>query len=209
MTAAKQPEAETLDGAHDEPGLRPMLTERMVLDLVPLSRTTLYRLERAGKFPRSVYASPNRRFWFRDQVIAWQRAINERDERNPNRGRGVASVFHLVRPSAKLKLGPIGACPEKGGPFLCQHKSDKRLICWGLLRFSEFEKITGRQDHTVLPSAAAFAKRSCRTVHARQNIPEDGFSAVRPARLDDRSRETRPAITSRPTLPRRIPPQRS
>jgi prophage regulatory protein len=88
MTAANQPEPETEDSAHDEPGLRPMLTERMVLDLVPLSRTTLYRLERSGKFPRSVYVSPNRRFWFRDQVIAWQAAINERDERNPNRGRG-------------------------------------------------------------------------------------------------------------------------
>ena len=88
MTAANQPEEETQDGPHDEPELRPMLTERMVLDLVPISRTTLYRLERAGKFPRSVYVSPNRRFWFRDQVIAWQAAINERDERNPNRGRG-------------------------------------------------------------------------------------------------------------------------
>jgi prophage regulatory protein len=85
MIAAKQPEAETEDGAHDEPRLRPMLTERMVLDLVPLSRTTLYRLERAGKFPQSVYVSPNRRLWFRDQIIAWQAAV---DERNPNRGRG-------------------------------------------------------------------------------------------------------------------------
>ena len=88
MTVAKQLEAETEDREHDQPGLRPMLTERMVLDLVPLSRTTLYRLERAGKFPRSVYVSPNRRLWFRDQIIAWQAAVYERDERNPNRGRG-------------------------------------------------------------------------------------------------------------------------
>ncbi|WP_342733188.1 AlpA family phage regulatory protein [Bradyrhizobium sp. B117] len=68
--------------------LRPMLTEQMVLELVPISRTTLFRLERAGKFPRSVYVSPNRRFWFRDQVIAWQTAINDNDERNLKRGRG-------------------------------------------------------------------------------------------------------------------------
>lgn len=72
----------------DPAGLRAMLTEQMVLDLVPISRTTLYRLERSGKFPRSVYVSPNRRFWFRDQVIAWQTAINDTDERNPKRGRG-------------------------------------------------------------------------------------------------------------------------
>ena len=87
MTAAKQPEEETEESPHDKPELRPMLTERMVLDLVPISRTTLYRLEQAGRFPRSVYVSPNRRFWFRDEVIAWQAAINECDERNPNRGR--------------------------------------------------------------------------------------------------------------------------
>ena len=69
------------DGPHDEAGLRPMLTERMVLDLVPISRTTLYRLERAGKFPRSVYVSANRRLWFRDQIVAWQAAVDEHDER--------------------------------------------------------------------------------------------------------------------------------
>jgi prophage regulatory protein len=85
---ATTPEAATEDGAHEEPRLRPMLTERMVLDLVPVSRTTLYRLERAGRFPRSVYVSPNRRFWFRDQIIAWQAAVDERDQRNPDRGRG-------------------------------------------------------------------------------------------------------------------------
>jgi prophage regulatory protein len=88
MTAAKQPEAEIEDDAHGGARLRPMLTERMVLELVPLSRTTLYRLERAGKFPRSVYVSANRRLWFRDQIIAWQAAVDEQDERNPNRGRG-------------------------------------------------------------------------------------------------------------------------
>lgn len=76
------------DRPHDLPPLRPMLTERMVLELVPISRTTLWRLERSGKFPRAVYVSPNRRFWFRDQVIAWQTAINDNDERNPRRGRG-------------------------------------------------------------------------------------------------------------------------
>lgn len=70
------------------PSLRRMLTEQMVLEEIPISRTTLYRLERAGKFPRSVYVSPNRRLWFRDEVAAWQRAINDNHERNPKRGRG-------------------------------------------------------------------------------------------------------------------------
>ena len=99
MTAANQPEEETEDGPHDEPELRPMLTERMVLDLVPISRTTLYRLEQAGRFPRSVYVSPNRRFWFRDEVIAWQAANATSVIRTEDGAKGVATVFHLLSPS--------------------------------------------------------------------------------------------------------------
>ncbi|MCG2625611.1 AlpA family transcriptional regulator [Bradyrhizobium sp. WYCCWR 13023] len=83
---------------HDElPALRRMLTERMVLEEIPISRTTLYRLERAGKFPRSVYISPNRRLWFRDEVAAWQAAINDNDERNPQRGRGKGRRRRTIR----------------------------------------------------------------------------------------------------------------
>jgi hypothetical protein len=52
--------------------------------LVPVGRTTLYRME-TGRFPRSTYISPNRRVWFADQIVAWQKAV---DEFNPNRGRG-------------------------------------------------------------------------------------------------------------------------
>jgi prophage regulatory protein len=83
MTAAKRVEAETEDGAPDKS--RRMLNETQVLGIVPVSRTTLYRMEKAGRFPRSTYISPNRRVWFADQVIAWQEAVDERD---PNRGRG-------------------------------------------------------------------------------------------------------------------------
>jgi len=104
MTAAKQPEEETEESPHDKPELRPMLTERMVLDLVPISRTTLYRLEQAGRFPRSVYVSPNRRFWFRDEVIAWQAANATSVIRTEDGAKGVATVFHLLSPSRPLQL---------------------------------------------------------------------------------------------------------
>ena len=80
MTAANRHEAEA-----EETGLRRMLSEAEVLAMIPISRTTLFRLERAGKFPRSTYISPNRRFWFLDEVRAWQNAVDEFD---PNRGRG-------------------------------------------------------------------------------------------------------------------------
>ena len=64
---------------------RKMLTEAEVLSLVPVGRTTLYRMCKAGRFPKGTYVSPNRRLWFQDQVVAWQNAVNEFD---PARGRG-------------------------------------------------------------------------------------------------------------------------
>jgi prophage regulatory protein len=84
MTAANRPEAET-DVVPDKSGLRVMMTEAQVLAVVPISRSTLWRLERSGKFPKSVYISANRRCWFRDQIVGWQNMV---DEFNPNRGRG-------------------------------------------------------------------------------------------------------------------------
>jgi prophage regulatory protein len=83
MTAVQ--EAETEDCARDKSGPRRMLNEKQVLEIVPVSRTTLYRMEQTGRFPKSTYISPNRRVWFEDEIIAWQNAV---DEFNPNRGRG-------------------------------------------------------------------------------------------------------------------------
>ena len=71
--------------APDKSGPRRMLNEKHVLEIVPVGRTTLYRMEKTGKFPRSTYISPNRRVWFEDEIVAWQNAV---DELNPNRGRG-------------------------------------------------------------------------------------------------------------------------
>jgi prophage regulatory protein len=75
---------EKTNGDEDVAGPRRMLNEKQVLEIVPVGRTTLYRME-TGRFPRSTYISPNRRVWFADQIVAWQKAV---DEFNPNRGRG-------------------------------------------------------------------------------------------------------------------------
>ncbi|WP_024506577.1 AlpA family phage regulatory protein [Bradyrhizobium sp. ARR65] len=85
MTAANRHEAETDGAAPDKSGPRRMLTEKQVLEIIPVGRTTLYRMEKAGRFPKSTYISPNRRVWFESEIIAWQNAV---DEFNPNRGRG-------------------------------------------------------------------------------------------------------------------------
>jgi prophage regulatory protein len=66
-------------------GPRKMLPEDQVLDIIPFSRATLKRMERAGKFPKSTYISPNRCCWFEDQIIEWQNTV---DEFRPGRRRG-------------------------------------------------------------------------------------------------------------------------
>ncbi len=66
-------------------GPRKMLLEDEVLSVIPLSRSTLWRMERAGKFPRATYISANRRCWFEDEIIEWQNSVNEF---NPHRRRG-------------------------------------------------------------------------------------------------------------------------
>ena len=83
MIAAQREQSEV--GASEKPAPRRMLSEKQVLEIVPVSRTTLYRMEKAGKFPRSTYISANRRIWYEDEIVAWQDAV---DEFNPSRGRG-------------------------------------------------------------------------------------------------------------------------
>ena len=85
MIAAQQREAAMDDVAPNKAEPRRMLNEKQILQIIPVGRTTLYRMEKAGRFPKSTYISPNRRVWFADEIIAWQNAVDEFD---PNRGRG-------------------------------------------------------------------------------------------------------------------------
>jgi prophage regulatory protein len=81
------PEAEAEDRESEKSRLRRMLNEKQLLEIIPLSRTSIYRLEKAGKFPRSTYISANRRIWYEDEIIAWQNAVDEFDPRR-RRGKG-------------------------------------------------------------------------------------------------------------------------
>jgi prophage regulatory protein len=78
MTEPKRQESETDDGASYKSRSRRMLNEKQVLEIVPVGRTTLYRMEKAGRFPKGSYISPNRKIWFEDEVIKWQHEINGR-----------------------------------------------------------------------------------------------------------------------------------
>lgn len=56
-----------------------MLLAEQVLALIPVSRTTLFRLERDGLFPKGIPVAPHRKLWFQDEIIAWQKALQDPD----------------------------------------------------------------------------------------------------------------------------------
>jgi prophage regulatory protein len=53
---------------------RKMLSERQILDLIPVARSTLQQWEKAGNFPKSIMIGPNRKAWFADEIAKWQEA---------------------------------------------------------------------------------------------------------------------------------------
>jgi predicted DNA-binding transcriptional regulator AlpA len=65
----------TSDNEKAAPKLRPMLSMKQVLNIVPVSRTTLWRMITDGKFPKSRTLSDGRVAWFEDEIIAWQTAL--------------------------------------------------------------------------------------------------------------------------------------
>lgn len=52
---------------------RRMLTIEQVLEIIPVSESTLLRMIRREEFPPSHAISANRCAWYEDEVVAWQR----------------------------------------------------------------------------------------------------------------------------------------
>jgi prophage regulatory protein len=48
-----------------------VLSQQAVLEKVPISRVTIWRLERAGLFPKRIQLSPNRVGWLEADVDGW------------------------------------------------------------------------------------------------------------------------------------------
>ena len=78
MNTAIKNQAELQEGASDASVPRRMLNQEQVLQIVPVSPVTLWRMEKAGRFPKSTYISPNRRVWFADEISAWQNEVDGR-----------------------------------------------------------------------------------------------------------------------------------
>jgi predicted DNA-binding transcriptional regulator AlpA len=58
--------------SEEKQGARRMIDVDELLRIVPLARTTIYKMEKAGTFPKSKFITPNRRVWFEDEVLHWQ-----------------------------------------------------------------------------------------------------------------------------------------
>jgi prophage regulatory protein len=84
---------------------RRVMNEKQILEIVPVSRTTLYWMERDGKFPWPTYISPNRRVWLKTRSSHGKRGC----EFNPNGGR----VKGASRPYPRLNTAG-GQCPLLG-----------------------------------------------------------------------------------------------
>jgi prophage regulatory protein len=76
MTEGKQTE----EAAPAEPrpqAARRMITEKQVQAIVPFARSTIWRMERDGRFPKGIYPfKVRRKFWYEDEVRAWQDAMD-------------------------------------------------------------------------------------------------------------------------------------
>ncbi|MFZ2080895.1 MAG: AlpA family phage regulatory protein [Xanthobacteraceae bacterium] len=53
--------------------LRRMLSEKQILDRIPSARSTLQDWVDDGLFPKPVQIGPNRKAWYEDEVVAWQK----------------------------------------------------------------------------------------------------------------------------------------
>ena len=64
---------------HEEsPSSKPLvLSVRNLRQQLGLSKATILRLERAGRFPRQKQLSPRRIGWLADDVASWLRSRNE------------------------------------------------------------------------------------------------------------------------------------
>ena len=66
----------------DASGPRRMLSIQQVLEIIPVSESTLIRMVRSGQFPPRRSISANRCEWYADEVQAWQKALPVNDNSN-------------------------------------------------------------------------------------------------------------------------------
>jgi prophage regulatory protein len=58
-----------------------LMSIRDILDVVPVSRNTIERMVKEGRFPKPVPISLNRRGWYRSEVDAWMESLRDKDDK--------------------------------------------------------------------------------------------------------------------------------
>ena len=53
--------------------VREMITAEQVMARISVTRASLHRMEKDGHFPKGHLISPHKKFWFKDEVVAWQK----------------------------------------------------------------------------------------------------------------------------------------
>jgi prophage regulatory protein len=94
IAEAQQLLAEAEDDAPEKTGLRRMMRLAQVLEVVPVSGVTLWRMEKSGRLPKGTFISPNKKVWYEDEIIAWQREVN---------GRGRGRQHHPSRKAQAMR----------------------------------------------------------------------------------------------------------
>ena len=62
---------------NEDERMREMIPSKEVLAMIPINRHMLIRLEKDGLFPQGHFVSPHNKLWFRDEVIKWQRDLQD------------------------------------------------------------------------------------------------------------------------------------
>lgn len=113
-----------------EPGLDRLLPWRRVKDLTGISRTTAWRLQNAGVFPRPVQISPGRVGWRESEVTAWKRRLAPK---------GADTVLTRPRPRparVPATQEPLPAAPTSGPAPTAKRKRTRRpSVAAGQLSF--------------------------------------------------------------------------
>lgn len=93
-----------------------LLPWRKVKDLTGISRTTAWRLQNAGEFPRPVVISPGRVAWRERDVIAWKETLSPRGAIAPPAPRPAAAEAQArePRPPATRPPAPVRPPPASG-----------------------------------------------------------------------------------------------
>lgn len=53
--------------------VRPMMTAEQILAQIPFSRSSLFRLEAQGLFPKGHSIMKNHKLWFASEIVTWQK----------------------------------------------------------------------------------------------------------------------------------------